>query len=265
MLKGFCTFCGEMSILQQSHAIPDSIFRMILRTSGGAAIAIPSDDRKIHRSNDTGKAYILCKNCESDFNKKWDAPLVNCLKILDKKIKIEGFSARQNFCHHQFAQAIVGIVWRACVSESEYYIGSKISKKHTDKLKVMLYEEKGGILKNVSLSIRRLCDKRTKDESGFDQIDTSQIIYPPTPRTYFINGKPKGFGFEMVILGFLIHLIVPRLPYHKMQSSGFLRKNGTIIHAPPINIFDYQPLLDMLMVGMKKHLDGHMTNAVKRN
>jgi hypothetical protein len=263
MTSGFCAFCGEISILQNSHSIPDGIFRLILKSSGGSAIAIPSSDRKIHKSNDTGKDYILCRKCEAAFNLKWDAPIVNFLKKLDKSIKNNDFTVRENFSHAQFTQAITSIIWRACVSQSEFYSGCSISNVHQAQLYKIIQSDQSRTLKNCSLSIRRLRDQRSGIYS-FDQDTISQLIYPPTPRSFVINGKIKGFGFEMAFLGFLIHVIIPRLPHHKLRQAGFLKANGKVIHAPPINIFDYKPLVDMMVIGMKKHIDGHETLGVKR-
>lgn len=86
-----CRLCDEDKPLCFSHAIPDAIFRPILQSSNGSSIGLPKGGGKIHLTQDTGKAELFCKECESWFNKSFDGPLVNALRKLDTRIIDEGF------------------------------------------------------------------------------------------------------------------------------------------------------------------------------
>jgi hypothetical protein len=244
--------------------MPNGFFRLLLQKSYGSAIGIPLGAGKISGTNDTGKAPMLCANCEGDFNSAWDAPLVNALKNLDSKIVSDGFSARVKFNHDQCAQAIASIVWRSCMSDASMYQGAAVNNRHLNDLVKIMNADRGTSLKLCSISLRRLWGKPERQGGAFDQSSINQIIVPPTARTFAINGRARGFGFDFVVQGFLIHITVPRLPHSKVRTSGFLRSGGTLLHAPTIGIFDYQPLVDVLVQAYAKYVAGEVSGKAAR-
>lgn len=263
-LERKCKFCGEQPAIVDSHSIPDGIFRTILKASNGSAISIPIGPGPISGSNDTGKAPILCSECEDIFNKSFDGPLVNAMRKLDKEIQLFGHRARTQFSHNQLAQAIVSILWRCCESDAPMYAGAEIETLHKDELKRIIQANSSDTLKSCSISFRRLTDSTAENNGGFDQASIAQIIVPPTPRRYAIKGKLRGYGFDMVFQGFLMHLTIPRLPHNQVRASGFLKHGAKILHAPPINIFDYKPLVDVLVHAYSKFDSGQMTTRASK-
>ena len=264
MRQGECKFCHRIGELRNSHSIPAGFFRPLLKKSNGSAIGIPLGAGKIAGSNDTGEALILCSECEGYFNKAWDAPLVNVLKRLDKKVFEEGFSARVEFSHSQFAQAVASVVWRSCVSDAPMYSNTFVSDQHLNDIIRIINTSTDESLKLCSVSLRRLWDRRGDTGEGFDQGSIAQIIVPPVSRSFGSKGKIKGFGFDMVVQGFLIHIAIPRPPFSKVRSSGFLSPGKTILHAPKINIFDYQPFVDLLVGAYAKFDAGEVSGKARR-
>lgn len=264
MRQGVCKFCHRTRELRSSHSVPNGFFRLLLKKSNGSAIGIPLGPGNISGSTDTGEALILCSECECDFNKAWDAPLVNALKRLDKKILEEGFSARIDFSHSQFAQAVASVIWRSCVSDASMYQNTEVNERDLRDVLRIIDSPTGGSLKLCSVSLRRLWDRRGDTGEGFDQGSIAQIIVPPVARSFGSKGKIKGFGFDMVVQGFLIHIAIPRLPFSTVRSRGFLSSGKKILHAPKINIFDYQPLVDLLVGAYAKFEAGEVSGKARR-
>lgn len=260
---GKCKFCGNEDKLCNSHSIPNGIYRLIMKAGSGSAIDISSGSGKIRRTSDTGAAHLLCESCEEHFNTQFDAPIVNGLKLLDRKIQDCGFSARISFCHNQFAQAVAAIVWRCCESEASNYADTKLDGCHLAQLKHLLTSPRDQTLQRCSVRVDRLHDSSIE---GFDQESISCLIVAPVPRS-IVTKKGKlsdKFGFYFVIQGFLIHIIVPKLNFAKNRKPGFLQRGSTILHAPPTSMISYPPIRDILINAKAKYESGDVSNAVMK-
>jgi hypothetical protein len=62
----------------------------------------------------------------------------------------------------------------------------------------------------------------------------------------------KHFGFMAIMQGFVICLIIPRLPYNKISAAGYLRSGGQKLHAPSLHFLKFKPLAAVMISGMKK-------------
>lgn len=173
-----CAYCRNDRELCESHSIPNGIFKAMSRHSNGQLIAIPRGDGNIHRSQDTGSSKLLCRECEGDFNKRFDSPLVNALKAWDRRINEKGFRVRYEFPPNQGAQALASIFWRASVSTNDMYMGAKVSEQDKAKLLSIVRGDSNATLKSCSCSIKRLYDKRPPTKSWASQEDISKIILP---------------------------------------------------------------------------------------
>lgn len=133
-----CAYCKNERELCFSHAIPDGFFKAISRKNNGQLISIPTGVGNVGLSQDTGKHKLLCKACESDFNSRFDGPIVNALKAWDRQIIDDGFGVEFEFSANKMAQGLASICWRACVSNSTMYKGAKISARHKEKLHLIV-------------------------------------------------------------------------------------------------------------------------------
>lgn len=253
-----CPYCNEEKLLCESHAMPDGFFKLISKKNNGQLINISTDEGHIHRSQNTGKSKLLCKECEGDFNRRFDGPLVNAFKAWDKKITRQGFDARYEFSPDKIAQALISIFWRASESQNEMYINSKVAINEKKQLLSIIKNDQTFVLENCSCSIHRIYDKTSEENGGFSQEVISQIILPVN--AYHIKwGKSqasKGFGFSVLLQGFLCHLIIPKLPKTKSNKPGFLKTGNRKLHAPPYYLLNYEPLKGVLLTGYSKHIHG---------
>lgn len=256
-----CAYCNNDRELCASHAIPDGFFKLISRRNNGKLITIPAGAGSIHLSQETGKSKLLCKKCEAGFNRKFDSPLVNAFKDWDRQITKEGFGVQFKFPPNQIAQSLASIFWRASVSGNDMYANAKVSNRDKTQLLSIVDGDQDKVLKLCSCSIKRLYDKRTPQKGGFSQETVSQIILPVNAyRISWGRKKPSSyFAFAVLMQGFLCHMIIPRLPHGKRGGPEFLNPKKSLLRAPPQYLLDYKPLMDAMITGMGKHLDGQST------
>lgn len=256
-----CAYCNNDKELCASHAIPDGFFKSISRRNNGKLITVPSGPGSIHLSQETGKSKLLCKECEGDFNRKFDSPLVNAFRKWDRQITKKGFGVQYEFSPNEMAQGLASIFWRASVSGNDMYVNAKVSDRDKAQLLSIVKGNQDVTLKSCSCSIKRLYDKHIPAKGGFTQEIISQIILPVN--AYSISWgrkKPSSyFAFAVIMQGFLCHLMIPRLPHGKRGGPEFLNPKKNLLRAPRKYLLDYKPLMDVMVAGKRKHLDGHST------
>lgn len=249
-----------------SHAIPNAFFRRILQSNNGSAIAIPKGKGKIHRSNDTGKARLLCRKCEAKFNEEFDKPLVDCLRVLDRQIIKAGFTARIHFNNDHLARCIASVFWRASISSANLYQGIRLSKDDQRQLYRVMVGSEQDALRNSSVSLMRLYDPTPATSGGFTQEIVSNFVFSVSAYNAKSRSQAKleHFALDLCFQGFLIHMFIPRLPFSKVRSPRFLKRGGNVVHAPPTNILDYPPLMEMMVTGLAKKMSGEILPSVER-
>jgi hypothetical protein len=256
-----CAFCQKNRELCSSHSIPDGFFRAISRQNNGQLISLPGGEGKLGLSQNTGKAKLLCRECETHFNKNFDSPLTNALKEWDKQIKVNGLSAKYEFSPNHLAQCIASVCWRASVTGNSMYSNAKVSMRDRARLLDLLLGNREHTLKHCSCSINRLYDRSSPLTGSFSQEAASDIILPVN--AYRISKKGRKFGthfaFAFLVQGFLCHLMIPRLPHALRSGPEFLKSTKGVIHAPPKHFAEYKPLMDLMVEALRKHLDGQST------
>lgn len=256
-----CALCQKDRELCESHSIPDGFFKTISRRHNGQLISIPEGEGKIGLSQNTGKAKLLCRECETHFNKNFDSPLSNAFKAWDKKIKADGFGVRYEFSPNHLAQCLALVCWRASVTGNSMYANAKVGMHGRGRLLALLLADREDTLKSCSCSIRRLYDKLPSSEGGFSQEIVSDIILPVNAYRISKKGKKSGshFAFALLVQGFLCHLMIPRFPHALRNGPAFLKPSKNVLCALPKYFADYKPLWDVMVAGLGKHLDGQST------
>jgi len=121
-----CPWCGRYGELQASHSIPRSFFSLVNRKSRtGQLFRLTSDRRATTKSQDSGAAPMLCKRCESEFNKNFDKPIAKLLIAESKCAAGKQFSSRETTIIVLF---MLSVVWRAAHSTNELYNALPLSK-----------------------------------------------------------------------------------------------------------------------------------------
>ena len=264
-MRGYCANCFIHSDLRKSHAIPRAAF-MAMQSGKGNAIGIPYGDGNVHRTSNSGAAPLLCNSCEATFNQAFDAPITNALKTLENNILQDGIASLITYDANQLAHAIVAIAWRISISPAKLYTEVKLDSKHLAELYTLMRSPSTEILKKCTVRIARLSDNTSRANGGFDQKIMNQIL--KTPEVFSLQPKANGefanFAMDWTMFGFLIHLIVPRLPYSKNKNFGGLKRNTNQIYAPPVDIFSYRPLRSALVAGYAADQEGRLSPSLKR-
>jgi hypothetical protein len=263
---GDCGFCRKFRRLCMSHAIPKAAFKTLMSAGDGNAIGIPKGDGNAHLTSDSGAGLLLCSACEGIFNKNFDAPMTNALKELDNQIISHGFDTHVTFEANQLAHAVVATAWRICLSPAHMYSEVIVSFQHMRGLDALVRKPTSEILRHCSVKISRLADSTPENIGGFAQETMRQFI--KAPEVYSIKTKNYGrfdrLAMEWTMFGFLVHLIVPRLPYPKSQKFDGLKIGSKRVKANPVNILDYGPLRDALVAGFAAQEEGRLTPGLKK-
>ncbi|SLN38010.1 hypothetical protein TRL7639_01888 [Falsiruegeria litorea R37] len=253
-----CAYCHNTAELRDSHAIPDAFFRSISKDNNGQLIAIPGSDGKIHLSQDTGKAKLLCEDCEREFNKRFDAPLVNAYRTWDKAFIEKGSGATLSFSAEQLAQGLASIFWRASVSGNDFYENASVTTPDIDRLLNVVNADRKNVLKLCSCFISRLYDKNSQRDGGFKTDSLSKVILPVTAYRINVGGtqQSNSIAFAAVFQGFISHITIPRLPYKFRNKPGYLKPGSVKVRAPRTHFADYEPLMEIMVEGKRKEMDG---------
>lgn len=256
-----CIYCKADTDLSNSHSIPDAFFRLISKKNNGSLIDISTEHDKIKRSQNSGKSRLLCKNCEAEFNRKFDSPTTNALKEWDKQIRTSGLDSRYEFCHNHLAQSFASIFWRSVVSDNEIYSSAALSTENKQQLLNLVRGNRSQTLKNCSVYIRRLYDKSAPSDGGITQEAFSQLIILPMP---FSASEPKNteiqyFAMLMVVIGFVIMIVLPRLPDDVLIEPGYLQLDQTKLFAPKLHFLDHPVIHNLAISTLSKQ---RLNNAI---
>ena len=262
----FCAYCSNYGNLSMSHAIPKAAFKTMLRAGSGKAIGIPKGDGDAHLTSDTGEAPLLCEKCENDFNRNFDGPLTNALKVLENEIKKQGLRTTIDFPANQMAHAVGSVAWRIARSDALMFSEVVLSPKHMEELDALIRLPSDEVLKHCTVRIGRLIDKTPRKSGGFGDELMGQFMKGPgvfsTQKKR--NGKFGHFMMDWTMFGFIVHIIVPRLPYPKSKNFGGLKRGATQIRAVPVDMLEYPPMRDALVAGFAAQEEDRLSPALKK-
>lgn len=249
-----------------SHAIPRAAFKQSLQSGNGQMIAIPNGEDNIHLTSDTGDALLLCERCECSFNRNFDGPLINALKKLDTEISQNGIDRQIDFSVDELSHSIISIAWRICVSTAPLYCKVSLDQMHLFELEKLLRMQSPEILKHCTVRLARLSDPTPDDSRGNVEHSTGQFI--KVPEAFLIRTKTHGnsirFAMDWTMFGFLVHLVVPRIPYPRSQTFGGLKRGAIRVGAKHLDMLEYVPLRDIIFEAISKNEEGKLSPSLKR-
>ena len=243
--SGICKLCDSHTLLQKSHAIPDSYFRRIFKDKSGKGILISEQNEDITTTSDSWSTFQLCKSCESLINEQYEKYSIALLRNSENTVKNNKRIIFKKVDVEKFYMFCISIFWRAALSGHPAYSGAVMPKEFYDngmngKIKEAIKTGNSIPTRNISLKMSRL-----KDDTGrWDMKDLKNLIVPPFHRPYKRTTK---VSVNFVIEGFFITFIMPGLPSKFWKSEHIIRKTKNSIIVPFLNI----------------HHDPHLTRIIQ--
>ena len=247
----FCRLCEEQKELCNSHALPDSAFRLALKECSGKAIAITDDEATpVQYSSDTWGADLLCSICEDKLNKRYDAYGVGVLKGHIGTVRRNDFGVTFSGIDRQRLRMFcLSVLWRASVSHHDCYRNINLPSSLEGELHRALQQGTNVRGSMYAVAIYRLRDS-TPD--GFSYENLRSLVTAPFAR----NFKEGFISVCFVFFGFLVEIFLPRLPLRFMARPGVLSGSSPVFMVPFQEILEVPELLKLMFRGLQKHENG---------
>ncbi|MBE2165347.1 hypothetical protein IIQ43_12515 [Acinetobacter oleivorans] len=247
MTLGICKLCGDEKELQRSHVIGKTVFSKILKESiGNYLVDISVNNQKISKSNDTWDSKLLCKECESFFNRKYENYSVYVLRKKQNGVQtIEGNHGIyfRNVDQSRIILYLCSIYWRAAHSTHKAYEGVRITNELSHYL---AYVFKGKFNLNAKVFSARI--RLIADESKTFTDDRIKMIVSP-----YFRFKGKGFVFCMAYEGYFFELFFNASNFKERQQPGFLNKAISSFFVPKVDLIDLPAIAMNLAQGIEIH------------
>ena len=253
-IGGVCQLCLQYRPLRESHVIPHSYFRHLMRRASGKAIVL--DDFPLTNVRSDSQQWVeplLCGDCEVIIG-RYEAYTIELLRSSARgsegrsgiSLAVEKPSAFRLF--------FSSVLWRASVATKNEF--QKVLLPHE-----LREEARRALLTGSPLPYRQLtCKLRVLvDRSGgFNHDELRQLLTTPIPRVV-----KNPYSFLFVFDGLLVEFFCPGLGGSDSRSLGIV--NGlNKIYVPAMDIFDVPELVKLMVIGYGKNLDGKVTPAVKK-
>ncbi|ENW92105.1 hypothetical protein [Acinetobacter dispersus] len=250
MKLGICKLCCEEKELQRSHVIGKTVFSRILRKSiGNAGISICLKYKKISKSNDTWDSKLLCKSCESFFNRKFEDYSIHVLRKEQKGVDTTESDLGmffKNINQYRLILYICSIYWRAAYSSHECYNGIVIERGVSQYL-INVFKDKCDLNpKTISARIRLLADENVGKLSEYP---VSMIVNP------YHRLKEKGYVFCMAFEGYFFELFINSTSFKERLKPGYLNRKEKTLFIPLVYIKDIPEIAEIIKQARGIHED----------
>ena len=250
-----CCLCCKEKELKSSHAIPDTVFKKILKGDSGKSIVVPGGgDEPIHYSSDSWDTLQLCDKCETLLNKHYESYSIKVLRGAIGQFKKHSIGVTfSRIDTSKLINFFIAVFWRAANSKHDSYSKVYIPEPWNKQIGEMLLNKATVPLKLATVKLSRLIDY-TKI-GGFSPEHLRSIVMSP----FFRKHDYGHFSFCFIFEGFLIEIFTPGLKISERKNRGVINKNTNMIMVPFVNIFDVPEIEECLVLGYEKHLDGQVT------
>lgn len=257
MPTGKCALCLNNADLRRSHAIPDSVFKRISKENNGQSIRFHDDDTSlVDYSSDSWWEYQLCGNCEQHLNRNYEQYSLSAMRAGKGKILKHDFGVTFSEVDTLKLQLFfLSIFWRAANSKNEAYQKVYIPEPWNNELRLHLLNKTRVPLRFMTVKISRLMDKST--DGGFSLSNLKNVIASP----FFRKLPDRKFSFCFLFEGFFIEIFMPGYTLKQRVAKGVINPLNKTVAAPYLNIFDIPEILNLLIAGYKKNLEGKVKFA----
>jgi hypothetical protein len=249
---GKCKLCNNIRELQDSHVLPNALFKNIFRTNNGKAIHFNDDKHTwIQYDSDSWSEFLLCQSCERHINESYEQKSIATIRNSLSSVNIDktdtGISFK-NINQKRFQLFVVSILWRAAVSTHEAYSKVYLPEPWKEEMRVSILENNKVRSSLIGIQLRRLSDA-AKD--GFSLASLKELLISP-----FFRNHGNRFSFCFLIEGFFVEVFVPGLEIKRRSSLGVVVPSKNILFVPYQDIFDIPELVQVMVSGYGKFVNG---------
>lgn len=252
MIKA-CAKCGAEKKLSKSHCIPKSFFRKAQKKSGkGQLVGISTGPEKVHYTQDTGEAYLLCPSCECWFNTRHDSfidrvlnrmPSPQSLSDLKKPLFLREDSDK-------LSEFILSVFWRSSLSEHEMYDNFNLPAMASRELGDLLFDRPFEIKNKFSFCVHQLY----VSIPSLPQSVVGDFVMPPG----MISAASGEAGAWMFAgRGYLFTAYQPRLKNSHAQKLQCYKPGKRAFRIPKRDMLSDPVLWPILAAGLGKAYKGH--------
>lgn len=250
-----CKLCKYQKEIKRSHAIPDAVFRRILKSSDGRAVTFRcDDDSPIRHSGESWWEYQLCQECEGLLNSKYESYAISFFRgHAGNVIKHERGITFNNVNSEKIRMFLISILWRAAESNVGAYSRVKMPGYFKEYIRESLLKQSHIPIIKASVEISRLIDR----SNGFTMNSLKSIVISPFIR----RNESKQYSFCFFFEGFFIEIFIPghTMKYRKINMLSTTKR---VVCAPYIDIFDIPEVVSSMVEGMRKYQEGNHESGI---
>lgn len=259
MINGFCALCDQHKPLCKSHAIPNAIFRKILKESGGKAVRFTDDpDSIVDYTSDSWWDYMLCKDCEQFLNVTYDNYALSVFRgKIGRHARLRSGMVFSDIDLGRVNNFFLSMFWRAARSRNEAYAKIAMPEYVDSYIKNHIKNNTNVRPINTTVKISRLIDKTATNEGGFDMMTIKKILAAPYYRRH-----QGAFSFCFIIEGFYIELFFPGLGFKGRSAPGVVNPKSKALAIPYVDIFSIPEIVDAMRKARQKADNGMVRNGL---
>lgn len=245
-----CRLCRLNKPLCNSHALPDSLFKYILRKNSGKAIVVNSDkNTPVHYSSDTWSDKLLCNSCEAKLNASFDDYGMKVFRGHKGSIVPENLGVNiVGVDASRLRMFFLSILWRVSISRHNSYKNIDLPYAWEEDLRLALEIGRKIPESRYHVALFKLHDPTP--QGGFNNEALRSFISAPFAR------RARDFvAICFPFLGFYIEIYMPKLPKKYSNRPGILHR-GTVHFAPYMDALEIPEIMEIMVNGLRKHEDG---------
>jgi len=250
MHHGRCLLCEQITDLCQSHALPDALFRPLLRGNGGSAIHVTDDaTTPVQLDSDSWKTPQLCGVCESLMNDEWDSYGIAFFQGRRGKPRLTDAGVTfANVDAGRIRMFALAVLWRMSVSVHPSYLNAHLPAETRDALRRTLLAKGGFRSSALQVTLERLHDTTP---GGFSRSQFKDMVMAP-----FIRRHESYYAIGFAMFGFLVQVYVPSIPPRQRRSLHLVSTTGSIVFAPLLEFTAFPELFNLGVTALHKSITG---------
>ena len=250
MRTGLCRLCLERKPLCDSHALPNSLFNYILRRNAGKAIVLNDDATSpARKSSDTWDAELLCQDCESKLNRKYDAYGMAVFRGHEGNVQPhEGGVDLLRIDRRRLRMFFLSVLWRISVSSHSNYSNIDLPYAWEEDLRSALDNERPVPDSRYTVALYKMRDSTSV--GGFSNEDLRGFIAAPFGRSY---GEFISVCFPF--MSFFVETFFPRVPALYAKRRGVLYGRSPVLSVPHVEVLEIPEIMRTLVNALKKEVE----------